>query len=100
MSRRGPLVVAALSLAALGLLWALGAPAHAGAIANLGEPGPGAALGLLWLVVHPACVLMVPALLITAAAEALHAIWTRPRAGTSRPGLGSLSGPGDTSGGE
>ncbi len=84
----------------LALLWALDGPAHSGAIANLGEPGAGAAVGLLWIALTPVVVLVVPALLLTAAAEGLHAIWARAGTGAPVGGLGSRSGPGDTDGGE
>ena len=74
-------------------LLAAGGPNAAGALAGVGGSGAGAAVGLAWIVVFPAVVLMVPALLFTGAAEGVHAIWTRARSPRDRAGLGSRSGP-------
>jgi len=96
MSRLGVWVLAAAMLVVLGLVWLCGGPEHAGALAGLQGSGPSAAAGLLWIALVPASRVMVPALLITAAAEGLHAIWAAPHPRKAPSGLGSRSGPGDT----
>lgn len=96
MSRRGVQILAAGILLALGLVWLLGGPEQAGALAGLSGSGPGAAAGLLWILLVPVTCVVVPALLITASAEGLHAIWAARRPREAGLGLGSRSGPSDT----
>lgn len=87
---------AAISVVILLVVFALGGPAEAGALAGLRGGGAGAALGLVWIVSFPAGVLVVPALLVTGLAEVLHTRWVRARSPEVRLGLGSRSSPGDT----
>lgn len=96
MTRRGVLWLAAGMLVALGVVGLLGGPEESGSLAGLRGSGPGAAAGLLWIVLVPAASALVPALVITAAAEGLHAIWEARRPREPVAGLGSRSGPGDT----
>lgn len=96
MSRRGVHLLTAAILLSVGLVWLLGGPEQAGALAGLSGSGPGAAAGLLWIVLVPATCVLVPALLITGAAEGLHAIWAARRPREAGVGLGSRSGPSDT----
>ncbi len=96
MSRRGVQILAAVMLVALAVVWLLGGPEQAGALAGLSGSGPTAAVGLLWIVLVPASCALVPALVITAAAEGLHAIWRARHPRKPPPGLGSRSGPSDT----
>lgn len=96
MSRRFVVGSAVGLLLTLGLLWLLGGPLEAGALAGLSGSGSGAAAGLLWIVLVPVASVLVPALLLTAAAEGLHAIWARRHPQEAASGLGSRSGPGDT----
>lgn len=92
MSRNALLVLTAAVMALLLVLFLAGGPNEAGALAGLSGHGTGLAVGLAWIVLFPAAALIVPPLLLTAAAEALHA-----RLGARGPhGLGSRSGPGDT----
>lgn len=96
MSRVGVQILAAGILLAVGLVWVKGGPEQAGALAGLSGSGAGAAAGLLWIMLVPAAGVLVPALLLTAAAEALHGIWVARHPRQAGPGLGSRSGPGDT----
>lgn len=96
MSRRGVQIIAAAMLLALGLTWLLGGPEHAGALAGLSGSDPSAVAGLLWIVLVPAACVLVPALLITAAAEGLHTFWAARLPRDAAIELGSRSGPGDT----
>ncbi len=96
MTRNPLLYIGALLLVGLLATLLAGGPDHAGALAGLNGPGAGAAVGLLWIVLFPAAVLIVPPLVLAAAAEALHGVWQRARSPQAGGGLGSRSGPGDT----
>ena len=96
MSRLGVRLLAFGLLLAVALTWLAGGPQEAGALAGLRGAGPGVAAGFLWIALAPAASVLVPPLLITAAGEALHAIWAKRRAKAVSPGLGSRSAPSDT----
>lgn len=98
MSRRG--IGSAVLVAGLAtvVLWLAGAPEQVGALAGL--QGGEAALGVLWIVLVPAVIVLVPALLLTAAFESLHAILQGWWGVSASSGVGSRADHGDTRRGE
>jgi hypothetical protein len=74
---RAFLVLAALPLAALGVLAALGARAHVGVVTT--GAGPHVLLGGAWVAAWLASLTVTPIALVAAACRALLARWLRPK---------------------